>query len=75
MLEQLVADDFFVIDFGFLHSLMNQGISILALPFIFDIPGEVVTCPPKRSPVIMLVNWDKKGGINGKENLHSRANH
>ncbi len=34
-----------------------------------------VTCPPKRSPVIMLVNWDNKGGINGKENLHSRANH
>jgi len=21
------------------------------------------TCPPKRSSVIMLVNWDKKGGI------------
>jgi len=35
----------------------------------------IVTCPPKRSPVIMLVNWDKKGGVNGKENLHSGANH
>jgi len=35
----------------------------------------VLTCPPKRSPVIMLVNWDKKGGVNGKENLHSGANH
>jgi len=34
-----------------------------------------MTCPPKRSPVIMLVNWDKKGGVNGKENLHSGANH
>jgi ABC-type uncharacterized transport system fused permease/ATPase subunit len=35
----------------------------------------ILTCPPKRSPVIMLVNWDKKGGINGKENLHSGTNH
>jgi len=34
-----------------------------------------VTCPPKRSPVIMLVKQDKKGGINGQENLHSGANH
>ncbi len=26
------------------------------------ITSIAVTCPPKRSPVIMLVNWDKKGG-------------
>ena len=42
MLEQLVTDDFFVIDFGILHSLINQRVGILTLPFIFDIPGEMV---------------------------------
>jgi len=34
-----------------------------------------LTCPPKRSPVIMLANWDKKGGINGQKGLYSGANH
>jgi len=31
--------------------------------------------PPKRSPVIILVKQDKKGGIDGQEELHSGAGH
>jgi len=37
--------------------------------------SELVTCPPKRSPVIMLVKQDNKGGINGQKKLHSGADH
>jgi len=34
-----------------------------------------MTCPPKRSPVIMLVWKDEKGGINGQKELHSGTDH
>jgi|TARA_Y100000034_G_C6540269_1_gene233054 hypothetical protein len=30
-----------------------------------------MTCPKKRSPVIMLVKQDNEEGINGQENVHS----
>ncbi len=36
---------------------------------------QAMTCPPKRSPVLML-DWKlRKGGNHGQENLFARANH
>jgi hypothetical protein len=31
----------------------------------------MMTCPPKRSPVIMLVLKDHEGGTNGQKELQS----
>jgi len=42
-----------------------RGVNIIDTGFdkrSMPVYSEALTCPPKRSPVIMLVNWDKKGG-------------
>jgi hypothetical protein len=41
-----------------------------------DFLAEVVTCPPKTEPVLVL-DWQlkKKGVVNGQEGIQTRADH
>ncbi len=48
---------------------------ISAFDIFYTPEDQRLTCPPKRSPVIMLVKQDNKGGTNGQEELHSGANY
>ena len=59
------------IDFGWDFLMPSYDITADEFQKYFD----TMTCPPKRSPIIMLVKQGNKGGINGQENLHSGANH
>jgi len=43
-------------------SRIERGVGKTSLKSRQKIANALLTCPPKRSPVIMLVKQDKKGG-------------